>query len=215
MADDNYLALAHWRRTSSEMYALLRQTKDPVKAWQRFVAFRNHLFKSHAQSPLTAEQQAAFQGLSYYPYDPAFRVIGYLDYAVDQLEFALELAEDGLLRFKRIATIHFELLGQSTQLSLFWVQGYGGGLFLPFRDLTSQTESFGGGRYLYDTIKGADLGATDHEILLDFNFAYNPSCAYNDRWVCPLPPRENDIDIAIAAGEKRFVVGNGALELKP
>ena len=86
-------------------------------------------------------------------------------------------------------------------LTLFWLEGYGGGLFLPFKDQTSGRETYGGGRYLYDTVKGADLGAAPDSILLDFNFAYNPSCAYNPRWVCPLAPRENVLDFRIEAGE--------------
>jgi uncharacterized protein (DUF1684 family) len=88
------------------------------------------------------------------------------------------------------------------------VQGYGGGLFLPFKDQTNRTETFGGGRYLYDTIKGADLGANEQEMLLDFNFAYNPSCAYNTQWVCPLAPQENTLNCAVIAGEKRFTLGD-------
>jgi hypothetical protein len=206
---DNALTLAHWRRATGEMYALVRQAKDPAKAWQRFVVRRNQMFKEHSQSPLTAGQRAAFQQLSYYPYDPAFRVIGTLDYTVERLELAIEEVDDGLLRLKRVATVHFELLGQAAQLSLFWVKGYGGGLFLPFKDRSNQTETFGGGRYLYDTIKGADLGANKHEILLDFNFAYNPSCAYNARWVCPLAPPENMLNMAVTAGEKRFTAVQG------
>ena len=126
-----------------------------------------------------------------------------------QEEITIELADDGPLHLRRVAAVHFELSGQSAQLSLFWVQGYGGGLFLPFTDRTKRTETFGGGRYLYDTIKGVDLGVDEHEILLDFNFAYNPSCAYNDRWVCPLAPQENDLNLTILAGEKRFMGSNG------
>ena len=91
-------------------------------------------------------------------------------------------------------------------LNLYWIEGYGGGLFLPFRDATNGRVSYGGGRYLYDTIKGADLGAGSESVLLDFNFAYNPSCAYNDRWVCPLSPPENWLPQAIRAGEKSFVI---------
>jgi hypothetical protein len=127
---------------------------------------------------------------------------------VKQEEITIELAED-LLCLTPVAAVYFKLSGQSAQLSLFWVQGYGGGLFLPFTDRTNRTETFSGGRYLYDTIKGADLGVYEHEILLDFNFAYNPSCAYNTRWVCPLAPQENDLNLAVPAGEKRFLAGNG------
>ena len=201
------LALAHWRCSTAEMYALVRQSEDPFQAWQLFVKQRNHLFKVHGQSPLDPGQQASFRSLSYYPYDPAFRVIGHLDHDVETMELAIDLGEDGLLRLKRIATINFELQSHPARLCLFWVQGYGGGLFLPFKDQTNQSKSFSGGRYLYDTIKGADLGAGENKILLDFNFAYNPSCAYSPRWVCPLAPEENNLYLPIDAGEKRFTAG--------
>jgi hypothetical protein len=103
-----------------------------------------------------------------------------------------------------VATVQFAIKGWAAQLSLFWIEGYGGGLFLPFKDLTSKTETFGAGRYLYDTIKGADLGADETQIVLDFNFAYNPSCAYNTRWHCPLPPAANQLAVSIRAGEMNF-----------
>jgi uncharacterized protein (DUF1684 family) len=113
-----------------------------------------------------------------------------------------DLGEDGQIRFRRIARLAFELPTGSGTLHLYWIEGYGGGLFLPFRDATCGDTTYGGGRYLYDTIKGADLGATPSEILLDFNFAYHPSCAYNPRWVCPLAPPENRLEIAIPVGER-------------
>ena len=199
-----HLSLAHWRRTTAEMYAAVRLANDPLLAHQHFVNTRNILFKNHAQSPLTAVQRASFDQLSYYPYESAFRVIGIGDYQVEPVERIIELPAEGTLRIKRIAIIHFELLQQQAHLSLYWVQGYGGGLFLPFKDLTNRSETFGGGRYLYDTIKGADLAANETEIPLDFNFAYNPSCAYNAQWVCPLAAQENNLNLAITAGEKRF-----------
>ena len=77
---------------------------------------------------------------------------------------------------------------------------------MPFRDATNGRDTYGGGRYLYDSIKGADLGATLEVISLDFNFAYNPSCAYNDQWACPLAPSENWLDVEIRAGEKAFLL---------
>ncbi|MDX1605233.1 MAG: DUF1684 domain-containing protein [Candidatus Competibacterales bacterium] len=75
-------------------------------------------------------------------------------------------------------------------------------LFLPFLDATSGQGSYGGGRYLYDSIKGADLGAGADTLVLDFNYAYNPSCAYDPRWVCPLAPPENRLPFAVEAGER-------------
>ena len=83
---------------------------------------------------------------------------------------------------------------------MYWLEGYGGGLWLPFSDASSGTETYGGGRYLYDTIKGADLGISGADIVLDFNFAYNPSCAYDERWSCPLSPPENRLPFAISGG---------------
>ncbi len=98
---------------------------------------------------------------------------------------------------------------QSVSLSFYWLDIYGGGLFLPFRDTTCPAESYGGGRYLFDTIKGSDFLPVPGEqhwmrIILDFNYAYNPSCAYNSRWTCPLAPLENRLNIPIRAGELKY-----------
>ncbi len=89
-------------------------------------------------------------------------------------------------------------------LRLFWIAGYGGGLFLPFGDATNGTQTYGGGRYLYDTIKGADLGGTFDELVLDFNYAYQPSCHYNPKWVCPLAPPQGKLTFPISVGEKTW-----------
>ncbi len=143
-------------------------------------------------------------GLCYYAYDVRLRVQGKVVHEIEQESFAMELPVEGAFRFRRFARVRFELYGQKLSLALYWVEGYGGGLFLPFRDRSNGRTTYGGGRYLYDGIKGADLGAARETILLDFNFAYNPSCAYNDRWVCPLAPPENWLDVEVPAGEKAF-----------
>jgi uncharacterized protein (DUF1684 family) len=116
----------------------------------------------------------------------------------------VELPAEGLVRYTRVARLQFAVQGQQGELSLFWIEGYGGGLFLPFQDATNGGETYGGGRYLYDTIKGADLGAGPGGIVLDFNYAYNPSCAYDEQWLCPLAPQENRLPFATEAGEKAF-----------
>jgi uncharacterized protein (DUF1684 family) len=202
----NPLALAHWRRTVAELYARVRDAApaDQPRAWEAFRAARDELFRSHPQTPLTAEQRDRFSGLYYFPYDPGWQTIGTLDREVEPETSSLDLPADGLFQYTRVARVRFAVHGHRAELSLFWVGGYGGGLFLPFRDATQGRETYGGGRYLYDTIKGADLGAGVDEIVLDFNYAYNPSCAYNDRWVCPLSPPENSLPIAVQAGEKLF-----------
>lgn len=202
---ENPLALAGWRRAVTELYAAVRSAGagERQAAWRRFREGRDALFREHAQTPLTEAQQARFDSLAYYDYDPAARVVGAVEMEVAAHRQSAELPE-GSFAYRRVARAHFALYGQRTHLNLYWIEGYGGGLFVPFRDATNGSGSYGGGRYLYDTIKGADLGAAETEIILDFNYAYNPSCAYHNRWVCPLPPEENRLALAVRAGEKDF-----------
>jgi uncharacterized protein (DUF1684 family) len=115
------------------------------------------------------------------------------------------LQDDGMLRMQRLAKVHFPIAGSTVSLTLFRLHGYAGGLFLPFRDASSRSgKTYAGTRYLFDTIKSADLGEENGKLVLDFNFAYNPSCAYHPRWVCPLAPAENWLDLAIPAGEQLY-----------
>ncbi len=198
------VTLADWRRRVAELYQAVRQDPDYEAAWRRFRAGRDALFKDHPQTPLTAGQQAAFRTIPYYEYDPSWRLVGRLDQDVTPETRSIELPTEGVLNYTRVARVRFAYQGQESALSLYWVEGYGGGLFLPFRDASNSSRSYGGGRYLYDTIKGADLGVGLDEIVLDFNYAYNPSCAYHDGWVCPLPPAENRLSLAVTAGEQRY-----------
>src|SRR6202011_2101189 len=115
-----------------------------------------------------------------------------------------------VITYRRAGRLRFQVAGQACQLTVFSLVGYGGGLFLPFRDGTSARETDGGGRYLFDTVKntdglGLDIQAGSPEIAIDFNFAYNPSCAYDPRWACPLAPRENWLPVPIRAGEKVYL----------
>ncbi len=199
-------SLAHWRRTVAEAYATVRCTPpaDQPQVWENFRATRDDLFRSHPKTPLTPEQRARFSGLDYYPYDPMWRVPGTLHRDVEREAFTVDLGADGLLRYTRVAHVRFTVRGRPAELSLFWIEGYGGGLFLPFQDAT-RGQTYSGGRYLYDTIRGADLGISAEKIMLDFNYAYNPSCAYNHQWTCPLSPPENRLPFSVKAGEKKFV----------
>lgn len=203
------IALADWRRKVAELYSAVRHHSDPREAWRAFRAGRDELFKSHSQSPLTAAQKEALIALPYFPYDPAWRAVGSIDDSVERETLCAELAADGQLRYTRVARVRFTVHGAPSALSLFWIEGYGGGLFLPFRDATNGYETYSGGRYLYDTIKGADLSRTAGDFILDFNYAYNPSCAYNDGWDCPLPLPENRLPFAVVAGERAFERGRG------
>jgi uncharacterized protein (DUF1684 family) len=206
MTPSDPFTLAHWRRTVAEAYTAVRRSApaDPAGAWTTFRAARDTLFRDHPQTPLSGAALETFHGLDYFPYDPRWRLTGRLSRDVTADTFPLELPDDGRIHYTRVARAHFNVDGQAAHLSLFWIEGYGGGLFLPFTDATCSAECYGGGRYLYDTIKGADLGVSATEIVLDFNFAYNPSCAYDSRWVCPLAPRENRLPFAVRAGEMAF-----------
>jgi uncharacterized protein (DUF1684 family) len=195
------LTLLDWKRTVFELYAAVRADATPERAWRRWRAVRDELFRAHPQSPLPVERRAAFDGLTYYDYDAALRVLGAVEPAEQERR---EIATSGEhpYAFTRFGRTRFELAGAEQTLDLFWLDGYGGGLFLSFADATSGTETYGACRYLLDTVKGSDLGEQDGRLVLDFNFAYNPSCAYDPRWVCPLAPPGNRLRIPVCAGER-------------
>jgi uncharacterized protein len=266
---NEYLQLADWRRRTAAMYARWREEarRDPEAATMRLRQARGDLFHDHPQSPLPASGRSRFTGLSYYGYDPAYRMRALLEAAPDDqlaapddqlaapepapaqapeqpadtvasdpgpfrlstayrsaaagggLHWPISLATDvepdpppielpasgdEPFAFKRIGIVRLSgpLAGES--LAVFWIEGYTGGLFLPFRDATTGSETYGAGRYLLDTAKGADLGGdpASGEIWLDFNLAYHPSCAYDARWNCPLAPPENTLRAAVRVGER-------------
>ena len=172
------------------------------------------MFRTHPQSPIAEADRARFAGLSYFDPDPAYRFVCQLD-TTDSTE-SVEIdtgGEDGLIRYRRAGTVSFEIGGGKHRLTVYSMLGYGGGLFLPFRDATSGKETYGGGRYLFDTIKNTDglaleVTAGSPALTIDFNYAYNPSCVYDARWACPLAPRENWLKVPIGAGEKMYA-GHG------
>jgi uncharacterized protein (DUF1684 family) len=196
------LTLAHWRRTVAEIYAAARAAGDPVHAADAFREARDALFRMHPDSPIAVERRRDWGGARWFAYDPSWRIVATIERAPHGDEFELDLHEDGILRCARVGYARFDREGRAAALALYWFEGYGGGLWLPFLDATSGTATYGGGRYLYDTIKGADLGVGATTIVLDFNFAYNPSCAYDERWPCPLSPPENRLPFAVEAGER-------------
>ena len=196
------LDLLDWKRRTFALYAAVR-TAPPEAAWQTWRETRSELFATHPQSPLGDAARTAFTELSFFPYDPASRVAATLAATEPEVR-EIDSSTGERIRFHRFAEAAFELNGTPQTLPVFWLEGYGGGVFLPFADATSGDETYGGGRYLIDTVKGADLGGEDGRLILDFNFAYNPSCAYNPRWTCPLPPRDSRLPVAVRAGELRF-----------
>jgi uncharacterized protein len=198
---DSHLDLLDWKRRIFDLYREIRTARDVRAAWRRWRAARDALFAAHPQTPLPRAARRRFAGLSYFPYDPQARALA----AVRRRPPSpVELADADGRTFSttRFATASFTLRGRALALDLYWVEGYGGGVLLPFRDTTSGRESYGAGRYLLDTVKGADLGSRGNRLVLDFNFAYHPSCAYDPRWSCPLPPPANWLGVPVRAGER-------------
>jgi uncharacterized protein (DUF1684 family) len=195
------LDLLDWKRRVFELYADVRRDDDPRAAWRRWRDVRDELFRSHPQSPLPQAERPRFEGLSYFDYDPALRVLADVEPAPPERR---EIATSGDERyaFTRFARAAFSVDGRDQSLDVYWLEGYGGGAYLCFRDATSGGETYGAGRYLLDTVKGADLGSERGRLVLDFNFAYNPSCSYDPRWVCPLAPPGNTLAAPIRGGER-------------
>jgi len=200
-AAESALALLDWKRRVFALYAEVRAAADPEQGWGLWRATRDELFRSHPQSPLPEAARAGFAGLDYFDYDPAFRVTAALA-DLDAAPLPVEASGGGTLLFRPLARASFRLAGEPLALELYWLEGYGGGAFLPIRDATSGSETYGGGRYILDTVKGADLGGGKDTLVLDFNFAYNPSCSYDPGWVCPLTPPANRLAVRVAAGER-------------
>jgi uncharacterized protein len=197
------LELLDYRRQVALLYERIRMA-TPEEGHADFIRTRDQLFADHPQSALSSQQKAQFQGLEYFPYDPAYRFTLEPDFDVEPERFEIKLADDGVIQLQRVARLQIPFPEGTGALSLFWITAYGGGLFLPFRDASNDATTYGGGRYLLDTIKHADLGGDGKRLVLDFNFAYNPSCAYNSRWDCPLAPFENRLALPVTVGEKQF-----------
>lgn len=203
--DGGRLALWDWRRRVAALYADVRAERDPKTAWWRWRETRDRLFREHPQSPLERGQQASFRGLAYADYDPRFRFTVALHPMAAPVAVRFDAGPDGLLTLTSFARTEGLASPLGAELLIFWIEGYAGSVFLPFTDATSGRTSYGAGRYLLDTLKGADLGSDNQgRCILDFNFAYNPSCAYSARWSCPLAPAENALPVAIDAGERKF-----------
>jgi uncharacterized protein len=195
------LELADWRRQVFELYAAIRRHERPHEAWQEWCTRRDQLFRDHAQSPLDDARRATFSGLEYYGYSAEWRVHADV-VAAAPTPLEIETSTGARFTATHFADAQFSLAGVDRSLPLYWLAGYAGGLLLPFSDSTGGSTTYPGGRYLLDTVKGADLGERDGRLTLDFNFAYNPSCAYNPAWVCPLAPPASRLDHPIEAGER-------------
>ena len=196
--------LVDWRRRVGDLYRI-----SGPDALAEFRRGRDQLFKTHPQSPIENEQRAAFTALRYFPLDPAYRVKARLEEGPGD-ELVIDTGgADGAVHYRRAGRLVFRLDGQACELTVLSLQQYAGGLFVPFKDATSGHETYGGGRYLFDTAKNTDglvleLEPGSQDVIVDFNYAYNPSCVYSPLWACPLAPPENVLEIAIRAGEQMY-----------
>ena len=176
---------------------------------EEFRQRKDEFFRTGDESPLPADERESFAGLKYFPENPALRfLVSLAPTPEEELEFETSSGEKK--RFKRIGKLGFSVEGQPAQLTLYFHereiaterkrgqhQAESGSYFLPFRDLTSGQETYGAGRYL-------EVKKVDEKFELDFNYAYNPYCAYAPNYSCPLPPLENWLKVPIEAGEKKF-----------
>lgn len=165
--------------------------------------FQNKLnkeFSSNEDSPLTEEDLASFTKLEFFPIDTAYRVTANLKLHKDSKPFKMATTTDRLPVYKLYATATFTIKGKDFQLEIYQNEkltlsaDYEDHLFLPFTDKTNGDTSYGGGRYIDLNIPEGD------QIIIDFNQAYNPYCAYNDKYSCPVPPEVNHLDTEIKAG---------------
>ncbi len=158
---------------------------------------KDQFFKTDPHSPLLPEQKEAFDGLKYFPENTDLRFEVDVEPFETQETVTMQTSTGGVQDYIRWGRFEFEVDGQPAQLTVFMSPG-GGGYFLPFMDATNGDESYDSGRYLeIEPVPGG-------KFQVDFNLAYNPYCAYNEYWTCPIPPKENRLSAPIRAGEKKF-----------
>jgi uncharacterized protein len=189
-----------WRRRVFALYAEVRTAAEPVRAHDLWRKGRDDLLATHPASPLLPEDRASFTGLAIPSYDPDWRFVVEVSPA-EPSRIEVTSGTDGLVPFERLGIAVVPGVGP---LDVWWLASYGGGLFVPVKDASAGRPggTYGGGRYLIDTVKGADLGEQGRSLVLDFNFAYNPSCAYDPAWACPLAQPGNVVNQEIPVGER-------------
>jgi uncharacterized protein len=198
MSPSEAFAVVDWRLRVHALYADVRDltAKGQVEqAHDRWRDVRDELFGSHPASPVV--DRSGFTGLPTAAYDPDWRLTAEVEPG-DGHRIVVPTGTDGEVVFVRMGRVDLDRVGA---LDLWWHNGYGGGLFLPIRDGLAGSRTYGGGRYLLDTVKGADLGSEGTRIVVDLNFAYNPSCAYDPMWACPLAQQGNITDVEVLVGE--------------
>ena len=160
-----------------------------------FRAEKDDFFAHHPQSPLTPEQKRGFSGLAYFPENDALRLEVKVERLGDQKPMQMQTSTGGVQVYMRYGRFQFQSEGQPAELTIYQSEQ---GFFLPFADSLAGMETYPAGRYLEPEPLPGD------RFLVDFNLAYNPYCAYNEMWSCPITPAENRLKVPIRAGEKLF-----------
>jgi hypothetical protein len=198
------LEIVDWRRRVFALYAQVREANDPATGHELWRSERDKLFATHPATAVLPEDRAEFSGLPVEPYDPAWRFEVEITPA-EPRQMDVETGTDGIVPFDLLGIAEVPGVGP---LDVWKLGSYGGGIFIPIKDGLHGKHggTYGGGRYLIDTIKGAFLGegASPESLVLDFNFAYNPSCAYDPAWACPLAQPGNTTKVEIPVGERYF-----------
>jgi uncharacterized protein len=164
----------------------------------------DNYFRTDSHSPIDSADKPSFHGIHYYEIDSNYRIPFTFKRKKWGKQFLMKTTTDRLPAYKVYGTIEFKLDGKPQKLTLYQNlelkkrKGYEDYLFCPFKDLTNGEDSYGGGRYIDFRMKDLENG------IIDFNLSYNPYCAYNYRYSCPIPPKSNHLKIAVKAGVKKF-----------
>jgi uncharacterized protein len=158
-------------------------------------AEKDEFFGRHPQSPLAPDQRLTFKGLQYFPENEDLRLEVEVEPVTDQEPMQMQTSTGGVQTYVRYGRFRFQVEGEDAELTIYQNEH---GFFLPFVDSLAGTETYPAGRYLEPE------ALTRNRFLVDFNLAYNPYCAYNEMWSCPITPAENRLKVPIRAGEKLF-----------
>ncbi len=194
------LLVADWRRRIAALYDAVRACAAAEQGWRLWSETRHELYARHPASPIPAADRGRV-AVELFAYDPALRVLATIEPCAP-IHMDVPCSTGPMNAFDRFGRARFVLGGAEQTLDLLWLTSYGNGIFLPFADATNRRTTYGGGRYLLDSVKGADLGMEQDRLVLDFNFAFAPSCAWDERWSCPLAPAGNRLPVAIEGGER-------------